>query len=134
MQLTTPTGLLSAEVTAGNDTRVELEVRNTGSAELKDITMDYNAPVGWEVTYEPTSIEKLAAGETATVIASLSSSDQSIPGDYVTNMTASTPEVTSSANFRVAVKTSMLWGWLGIFIILAVIGGITYLFRKYGRR
>jgi uncharacterized membrane protein len=33
-----------------------------------------------------------------------------------------------------SVRTPMLWGWIGIFIIIAAIGIVWYLFRKYGRR
>jgi len=36
--------------------------------------------------------------------------------------------------FRITVETSMLWGLIGVLIILVVIGGIYYLIRKYGRR
>jgi len=36
--------------------------------------------------------------------------------------------------FRVSVKASSAWGWIGIGIIVLVIGGLTFLFRKLGRR
>jgi uncharacterized membrane protein len=49
-------------------------------------------------------------------------------------MEARTPEVNSAAEFRIAVKTPIIWGWLGILIIIAACGGVYYLFRKYGRR
>jgi len=59
---------------------------------------------------------------------------KAIPGDYVTNLNASTPEVSSKASFRISVRTSMLWGWVGILIIFMALGCVFYLFRKYGRR
>jgi uncharacterized membrane protein len=43
-------------------------------------------------------------------------------------------ETSSKATFRVIVKTPMIWGWLGIFIIVGALGLVFYLFRKYGRR
>ena len=49
-------------------------------------------------------------------------------------MMARTPEVDADAQFRIAVKTPMIWGWVGVLIILATIGVVYYLFRKYGRR
>jgi uncharacterized membrane protein len=134
MLLTTPRGLLSAEVTAGRTTKVELEIRNTGTTALTDVELDYTAPIGWEVTFDNDKIDRIEAGESAKAVATIKASDKAIPGDYETNITASTPEVSSEAKFRITVKTSMLWGWLGILIIVAVIGGIYYLFRKYGRR
>ena len=134
MELSTPTGLLSSSITAGDTKKIELEVRNTGSSELKGIEFSSSKPADWDVTFEPNKVEQLFAGSSTTVIALVKASRKAIPGDYVVKMTARTPEVSSTADFRMAVKTSMLWGWLGILVIAAVLGGVYYLFRKYGRR
>lgn len=134
MELTTPRGLLSADVTAGDVKRIELVVRNTGSSLLKDIQLSANKPVDWEVTFEPSKIDALKAGETSTVVATLKASKKALPGDYVTTMMAKTPEVNADAQFRIAVKTPMIWGWVGVLIIAAAVGVVYYLFRKYGRR
>ncbi len=134
MELTTPRGLLSSDVTAGDTKRIELEIKNTGSSLLKDIQLSANKPVDWDVAFEPSKIEMLKAGETATAVAILKASKKALPGDYVTTMMAKTPEVNADAQFRIAVKTPMIWGWVGVLIILATIGVVYYLFRKYGRR
>ena len=134
MELTTPRGLLSTDVTAGDIKKIELEVRNTGSSLLKDIQLSANKPADWEVTFEPSKIDALKAGETSTVMATLKASKKALPGDYVTTIMAKTPEVNADAQFRVAVKTPMIWGWVGVLIIIATIGVVYYLFRKYGRR
>lgn len=134
MELTTPRGLLSTEITAGESKRIDLLVKNTGSAELKDIQLSASKPVDWEVTFDPAKIERLNAGESTQVTALLKASRKALPGDYITKMTAKTPEVTSTADFRIAVRTSMLWGWLGVLVIVIALGAVIYLFRKYGRR
>ena len=134
MELTTPRGLLSSDITAGDTKRIDLVVNNAGSAELKDIKLSSNKPVDWEVSFEPASVETLKAGETANIQAVVRASKKAIPGDYVLNISANTPEVNKSASFRMTVKTPLLWGWIGVSIILAVAGTIFYLFRKYGRR
>ncbi len=134
IELTTPKGLLSTSITAGSKKQIDLLVKNTGSSELTDIKLKANAPINWEINFNPVSINKLEPGSEATVIASLKADRKSIAGDYVTNIEAKTPEVSSKVSFRISVKTSMLWGWVGILIILIGIGSIYYLFRKYGRR
>ena len=134
MELSTPTGLLSSSITAGNTKKIELEVRNTGSSELRGIEMSSSKPAEWEVVFDPVKVESLIAGSSTTVTALIKASSKAIPGDYVVKMTARTPEVSSTVDFRMSVKTSMLWGWIGILIIAAVLGGVYYLFRKYGRR
>ena len=96
--------------------------------------MSANKPADWEVTFEPSKIDALKAGETSTVMATLKASKKALPGDYVTTIMAKTPEANADAQFRVAVKTPMIWGWVGVLIIIATIGVVYYLFRKYGRR
>lgn len=63
MELSTPRGLLSTEITAGDVKRIELVVRNTGSSLLKDIQLSANKPVDWEVSFEPSKIDMLKAGK-----------------------------------------------------------------------
>lgn len=134
IELTTPAGLLSTSITAGDRKRIELVVKNTGSAELKNIQFTANAPRDWEVTFDPKKIEKVEAGMTAQLFASIKASKKAIAGDYATTMEAKTPEVSSKASFRISVKTSMLWGWVGVLIIFIALGSVYYLFRKFGRR
>ncbi|WP_329610021.1 COG1470 family protein [Microaerobacter geothermalis] len=134
LELSTPTGLLSTDVTAGDEKKLEIKVTNKGTADLRDIKMDADTPINWEVDFEPKTINKLEAGKSVEVMATIKADKKAIAGDYVVNMSASAPEASSDAQFRVAVKTSLLWGWLGILIILLVIGGVYYLFRTYGRR
>lgn len=134
LELSTPNGLLSADVTAGREKKIELQLRNTGTAALKDIELTASTPVDWEVTFDEKKIATLEAGQTANVTATVKAGSKALAGDYQLNMNARTPESSSMAQFRMTVKTSMLWGWIGVLIIAAVIGGMYYIFRKYGRR
>ena len=134
MEVTTPKGLLSADITAGDTRRIDLEVVNTGSSELKDIQLSSRKPAGWELSFEPSKIATLKAGAAANVTAELKASPKALPGDYVVVMDAKTPEVTADAQFRISVKTPLFWGWVGVLVILAAVGGVYCLFRKYGRR
>jgi len=134
MDLTTPTGLLSTDITAGDQKQVELLVQNSGSSDLKDIKLDSSNPIDWKVTFDPKEIVILKAGESTKVMATIQASKKAIAGDYVTRLEAKTPEVGTKAEFRITVKTPMLWGWIGVIIIFLALGSVFYLFRKYGRR
>jgi len=134
MEFTTPRGLLSSSITAGETKRFDLIIRNTGSAELKDLKLTSSKPADWEVNFEPSEIARVNAGETATLQAIIKASKKALPGDYITKFDAKTPEVNSSIDFRITVKTPMLWGWMGVLIIIVVLGLVFFLFRKYGRR
>ncbi|MGA1978639.1 MAG: NEW3 domain-containing protein [Bacteroidales bacterium] len=134
MDLSTPAGLLSSSLTAGDQRKIELVVKNTGSAELRDIKLSANAPVNWEVSFDPKKIDRLAPGATAQVFAAVKGYKKAIAGDYVTTFEAKTPEKSSRISFRMSVKTPMIWGWMGVLVILAAFGGVYYLFRRFGRR
>ena len=134
MELTTPSGLLSTNIIAGESKRVELLLKNTGSSELSDLTLQFNAPVNWDVVFDPKRIDRLQPGKSEQIFATIKADKKAIPGDYVTNMDAKTPEASSKIAFRISVETPILWGWIGVLIILVALGSVYYLFRKYGRR
>jgi uncharacterized membrane protein len=134
MELTTPDGRLSADITAGHKKDVELVVKNTGSTPLEQVVFDFSKPKNWTVAFDPDTIRSIEAGKEAKVLAKITAADKAIPGDYVTKISAKTPETKSLATFRIAVKTPLIWGWLGILIIVVTLAVIFYLFRKYGRR
>ena len=136
ISLSTPDGRLSFDSQANKDTDVTLTVTNTGNEELQNVTLTSSLPSGWEVTYdvEDGIIDSIAAGSSAQVVATVTPSSEAITGDCVATFTAETDEATSSAEFRVSVKTSTLWGFVAVLIILCVAAGLVYVFRKYGRR
>jgi len=134
MEMNTPSGLVSTRITAGSEKKTELIITNTGSALLSDVKLNASKPSGWEVTFEPKEVTSIESGKQANIVATIKAAKKAIAGDYVTNINATTPEVSSKLTFRVSVKTPMIWGWVGILIIFIAIGSIIYLFRKYGRR
>jgi len=134
LSFTTQTGLLSTDIIAGGQKRLELIITNTGSAELKDINLSSSTPVRWEAAFDPKNIKSLEPGKSATVTAVIKADKKAIPGDYVTSFEARTPEKSATAAFRVSVETPLLWGWVGLLIIIISLGSVYYLFRKYGRR
>lgn len=134
VELTTPDGRLSEKITAGRRRNLELMVRNSGSTDLNSVRMTAVKPRGWEVTFTPDTIPFIAAGESTQIRAEVKAYGKAIPGDYVINLTAQTPEINADASFRMSVRAPLLWGWLGILIILSAIGTVYWLFRKYGRR
>jgi uncharacterized membrane protein len=134
LAITTPVGLVSAKMTAGEEKKVELIVSNTGSSILSDLKLNATKPANWEVSFDPKTVVSLLPGKTTQVFAIIKSFKKAIPGDYVINLEVGTPEVISKVALRVSVETPMLWGWIGVFVIMAALASVYYLFRKYGRR
>lgn len=134
VEITTPSGRLSGEITEGEKAEILLQVKNTGSLALNEITLSAQTPPKWEATFSPAEIQQLDPGNTVDVIASVSVPDKTLAGDYVSKFTAKNAPSTSTTTYRMTVKTSMLSGGVGILVILLSIGFVFYLMRKFGRR
>jgi uncharacterized membrane protein len=134
LELSTPTGLLSDEITEGSRKPIHLTLKNAGTLPLDGLEMAGQSPSKWDVTFEPSKIERLDPGKTMDVTANLHVPDKTIAGDYVTTFTARNNSANANAAFRMTVTTSWLAGWVGVLVLLAAVGIIYYLIRKYGRR
>ncbi len=127
-------GLLSARATAGKESSVPVVVTNTGTAPAENILLSANAPSGWKVTFEPKTIDRIAPNEHKQVQALISPPSKAIAGDYVTGLTASARGETGTADFRVTVTTSTVWGVAGVGIIGAALLIMVGAVARFGRR
>jgi uncharacterized membrane protein len=127
-------GLLSANATAGNESTVPVIVSNTGTAPAENIQLSANAPSGWKVSFEPKTIDRVAPNQHKQVNALIRPPAKAIAGDYVNTLTASTHGETGTANFRVTVTTSTMWGVAGVGIIGAALLILVGAVVRFGRR
>jgi uncharacterized membrane protein len=139
----TTSGQLNTKTTAGKATTFGVKVTNTGTAPLDKVTMSSTKPSGigneqWEVVFEPASIEKLAPGDETEVQVSITPPANTVAGDYMVTLNYSGEPALSSAPpslaIRVSVATRTTWGLIGALIVVLVVGGLVWAFRKYGRR
>jgi uncharacterized membrane protein len=127
-------GLLSARATAGHETSVPVIVTNNGTAPAENVKMSGSAPNGWKVTFQPETIAKIAPNQKQEVQALLTPPTKAIAGDYVTSLKAATSGNSESANFRVTVSTSTMWGIVGAGIIGAALLIMVGAVSRFGRR
>ena len=133
LSVSTPSGVLNASGNAGSTIDQTISVENTGTGALENVALAGTAPSGWTVTFDPPALN-IAAGDTATSVAHIVPSSDAIAGDYIVKMRASNDQANGEADIRVTVETSLLWGIVGIGLIVLVIVGLAYVFRRYGRR
>jgi uncharacterized membrane protein len=125
---------LSAEAEAGKATSLELVVSNDGSAPAQNVELSASPPSDWNVTFDTKTVDALAPGETKTVTASLTPSSKALAGDYMTTFRAAAGGQSSSADFRVAVTTSTLWGVFGMGLIAVALLVLVGAVARFGRR
>ncbi len=134
LEMSTPGGLLSADIEGGKSTDLTLTLTNTSNTDLQNVNLTSSAPDGWTVEFSQSTVELLEAGATAEVTATVTASEDALSGDYVVTMTASNSEASDTAEFRMSVQTSTVWGIVGVALILVVIGGLAWVFHKDGSR
>ncbi|HVV94444.1 MAG TPA: NEW3 domain-containing protein [Hyphomicrobiales bacterium] len=136
LALTGPGGRLSGDATAGAASTVQFTLRNNGTAPAQHVELAGDAPSGWTVAFAPKSIDTLGPNAERHVAATITPVGQAIAGDYMVTMRA-TPGSgggDASADYRVTVHTSTLWGIVGIIIIAAALIALSLAVVRYGRR
>lgn len=134
LYLTTPDGVLSTTAKAGTDSPFTLAVVSDGTGNIDNISLSTNKPKGWTVELTPTNINSVPAGNFQTVEMNIKPPPEAISGDYEIIVRASGTQASDSLDIRVTVKTSAVWGWVGIGIIVLVIIGLAVIFMRFSRR
>jgi uncharacterized membrane protein len=135
LALSTPDGRLNGHGGAGASSPLTITVTNSGTAAVTNVNLTATAPTGWDVTFDKPTIASIEAGATETVSAQIKPSGNAIAGDYNITIAASGDQSTrDSVVVRYTVDTNILWGLIGVVLIVAVAAGIWWVFQRYGRR
>ncbi len=135
LTVTAPDGRLSAQAYAGRDNPLKISLTNDGTAPLRGIKLSSSEPSGWSVAFDQSEIAEIPAGQTVEVNATVTVPDKAIVGDYMVTINARPLESQQkSAQFRITVKTSTLWGVAGIGLIALAVGVVGLAVARFGRR
>jgi uncharacterized membrane protein len=125
---------LSGEASAGAEKRFKFVLRNTGSAEARNLSLSASPPSGWKVSFEPKEIPLLAPNGEEKVAALVTPSEKALAGDYMLSVRASGDGASESVNYRVTVVTSTMWGIVGLGVIAASLLVLLGAVGRFGRR
>ena len=128
-------GRLSGEAYAGQDSQLTVVAKNDGSETARDVEFSATAPEGWKTSFDPKELPELDAGKSQSIKVTLTPAGRAIAGDYQTTIRASSAGGQSeSANFRITVLTSTVWGAVGIGVIAAALLVVVFAVARFGRR
>jgi uncharacterized membrane protein len=135
LTITTPDERLSTQVYTGRETPVRLVVQNNGSAPALNVELSASAPSGWSVRFEPDRIQEIPVGQQVEVTMHVKPADKAVAGDYMLTVRARPQEGGyESADFRITVLTSTLWGVVGILLIAVAVAVVGWAVMRFGRR
>ncbi|HTV90915.1 MAG TPA: NEW3 domain-containing protein [Stellaceae bacterium] len=128
-------GRLSGDAYAGRPSQLTVVLHNDGSAAARDIALSAATPEDWKSSFDPQKLPELPPDGRQEVKVTLTPSSKAIAGDYQTTITAdSAGGLSDSANFRITVLTSTLWGAVAIGIIAAALLVVVFAVARFGRR
>ncbi len=135
LSVTTPDGRLSGQAYAGRETSLKIVIKNTGTAPAHGVELSASEPSGWSVEFDPKKIAEIPAGTQVEATAKIRPAEKALAGDYMLTIRAR-PEGGSSesAEFRITVLTSTLWGVVGIALIAVAVIVVALAVIRFGRR
>lgn len=126
--------VLSARGPAGGVTEQTFTITNTGTAAVTNLRLSATPPNNWTVDFDPTETASLAPDQSVVIKARITPAGEAIAGDYSISFRATAAEANDSTDIRFTVETSLIGAIIGVVLIVAAIGGLYWVFRRYGRR
>ena len=127
-------GRLSGEAYAGQEKSFPLVLHNSGTAPATNIALSASPPNGWKVSFDPKQIAEIPVDGDQKISALVTPAPKALAGDYMVPMTASGTGQSQSAEYRVSVTTSTLWGMTGVGVIGAALLVLVGAVGRFGRR
>ncbi len=134
LALSTKDGRLSGEAEVGKASAYTLVLSNDGTAPIDAVEMSGTVPANWKVEFDPKTIASIVPNDKKEVQVLVTPSDKAIAGDYVASFRANGRGESASADFRITVTTSTLWGAVGIGIIAVALLVLLGAVARFGRR
>jgi uncharacterized membrane protein len=135
LTLTAPDERLSGDAYIGRSTPIKLVLRNTGNSPAAGVTLSASSPAGWTVTLDPEQVVEVPADGEVEVTAHVRPAERAVAGDYMITFRAQPNEGTAkSADFRITVRTSTLWGIVGVALIAVAVAIVGMAVVRFGRR
>ncbi len=127
-------GGFSGTLTAGQETRLLLVVKNNGDTTLDNITFQYDAQDGTLVSFQPDSIARLSAGNSTTVSVIFTTGKKSGSRDEHINLIASSSQATAitTVYYRVSGGYSY-WTYVGLALGVLAVTGFILVYRRFSK-
>lgn len=127
-------GLMSTHAEIDKATTMPLILSNTGGADATDVKITGTTPSGWTIKFSPDTVVRLAPGKTKEVQATITPSSESLAGDYMVDLQATSQGQSVTGDLRVSVMTSSMWGIIGAIILAIAVLILVGAVARYGRR
>ncbi|BAQ35361.1 MULTISPECIES: COG1470 family protein [Dehalococcoides] len=127
-------GYYYMDIIPGEAKKLYLELENSGTQEIFDITLSADLPANWVVEYNPASVDYLSVGQRMSLEAVVLAPLDASRGEYNLVFIAEYQQIRTFSNTILVVRdTSGLWQWVGLGLGAVMIGGFVLLYRHFNR-
>ena len=96
MQFATPDQRLNTSANAGSSRDMQVVVVNTGTSPLRSVTLSGTGPSGWDIKFDPATIDAVAPNDSVTATAHITPADSAVAGDYSVTLAPREPKTQTS--------------------------------------
>jgi uncharacterized membrane protein len=122
------------KVTAGEDNRFFLELRNNGSLAISNITLSSDKPEGWTIEFRPEKIDYLGSHSVQTADVTIKPPADIAKGEYTVTFIAEATGIRKALSTRLEVESGKsFWPWVGAIVAVVVVVGFIIVFMRFGR-
>jgi uncharacterized membrane protein len=124
------------ELTAGESTVFQVEVKNTGYSSLSNLKLAISdVPSGFNVKVDPSAVPLLKPQENAVFSLTIASDADISAGDYYVTLSLKADQSQAAArSLHIYVKQRGEVLWVGVLIVVILVVAMFFIYRKYGRR
>lgn len=126
---------LAYDAKPGQTFDIKVYVANTGSgAALTNVYPSVTAPSGWIVSSSPNITTSIKPGETQIFTVSVQPPGNIVASDYSVSIDVKSDQAHSASDYRITITTESYIPYIGGALIIVVLAGLAFMYRKYGRR
>lgn len=127
--------MLAYEAKPGQAFDIVVYVTNNGrGAALTNVYLDAKAPDGWTIDVSPNQTNSIKAGESQKFTITVVPPGNIVASDYEVDVNVKSDQVESDKVYRITIKTESYIPYIGGALILIVLAGLAFMYKKYGRR
>jgi uncharacterized membrane protein len=127
--------MLAYDAKPGQAFDIDVYVSNNGrGAALTNVYLDAKAPDGWTVDVSPNQTNSIKAGGSQKFTITVVPPGNIVASDYEVDVNVKSDQAESDKVYRITIKTESYIPYIGGALILIVLAGLGFMYKKYGRR
>lgn len=135
VSMTVSSAKLAYDAKPGQPFDIEVYVANAGAGDaLTNVHLEASAPDGWTVQVSPNSTNSIKAGASRTFDVNVVPPGNIVASDYEVSINVKSDQAEKEKDYRITVKTDSYIPYIGGAIIVMVLAGLAFMYKKYGRR